>query len=305
MQKYKFVVFTAASLTRVSSFVPLTKYGSSASSKKSFKSQIFVVPTPTKRRDFVSNSILNGLVSQILIGDSNDAVAGDDLTSQMFNEDGSLKDGAVIEAKDQRIPVSFPSSSDAKSALVSIDGSVIGTENNTACIKASYTVPEKWTAAPDYLDTLLAVREKVCDRIVLYQVPGVFNDFSVLEKASTIGVAKALGFNTVEKGTFPKSLPQADIVSGRKVNKIASSKDGEEEKRKYYEFDLAVAPDTCGSSAENLGLGFCPYDTIVLLSATIINGKMMVCGVMSTKDEWKRANADLKRVRNSFFVERN
>ena len=133
----------------------------------------------------------------------------------------------------------------------------------------------------------------------------MFKDNSVLDKATTIGVAKALGFSTIAKGTFPKTLPGADIVSGKKVSKPASSASDEEEKRKYYDFDLAVAPDSCGTSADNLGLGFCPYDTIVLLSATIIDGKMMVFGLTSTKDEWKRANADLKRVRNSFFVEKS
>jgi hypothetical protein len=125
-----------------------------------------------------------------------------------------------------------------------------------------------------------------------------------LEKATTIGVAKALGFSSVAAGVLPKSLPGADTVTGRKVSKAASLKEEETEKRKYYEFDMAVAPDTCGTSAENLGLGFCPYDTIVLLSATIIDAKMMVCAVTCTKDEWKRSNAELKIVRNSFFVEK-
>ena len=49
-------------------------------------------------------------------------------------------------------------------------------------------------------------------------------------------------------------LAQADLVSGRKRN---------EEGTVYYDFDLAVAPKTCpDKQAENLGLGFCPYDRI-------------------------------------------
>jgi hypothetical protein len=31
----------------------------------------------------------------------------------------------------------------------------------------------------------------------------------------------------------------------------------------YYDFDLAIAPKTCqDNAAENLGLGFCPYDRV-------------------------------------------
>ena len=257
-----------------------------------------------ERRNFLAKMLIASgsiLTPQI-------AIAEEDLTSQLFNADGSLKEGAMnglsakeLEAKDKAVDVIFPIvSNDA--AIVSIDGEGVA-EKSDKNIKATYNVPEKWTAAPDYLDTLLSSRERACDRITVYQVPGTFKDFSVLEKATTIGVAKALGFASVAKGVLPKTLPSADIVSGRKTSKSASTKEDETEKRKYYEFDMAVAPDTCGSSAENLGLGFCPYDTIVLLSATIVEQKMMVLAVTCTKDEWKRSNADLKRVRNSFYVE--
>jgi hypothetical protein len=309
MHNYVLLIF-AICLANVYSFAPTRRHGPTSTNTATatayegrLTSKIF--SEPNNRRDFVSKSFIAGLVSQILVGDSQNAIAADDLTSQMFNEDGSLKEGVMTDnvAKEKSVAVSFPSSSDSESALVSIDGNGIGSESQGVGITASYSIPEKWTAAPDYLDTTMSVRGKTCERAVVYQVPGTFNDLSTLEKASTIGVAKALGFNTVEKGTFPKLLPTADIVNGRKVIKAASTKDGEEEKRKYYEFDLAVAPDTCGASADNLGMGFCPYDTVVILSATIIDGKMMVCGVTSTKDEWKRANADLKRLRNSFFVE--
>ena len=259
-----------------------------------------------ERRNFLAKMLIASgsiLTPQIAIAEEEK-----DLTSQLFNADGSLKEGAMnglsakeLEAKDKAVDVVFPIvSNDA--AIVSIDGEGV-LEKSDQIIKAAYNVPEKWTAAPDYLDTLLSSRERACDRITVYQVPGTFKDFSVLEKATTIGVAKALGFASVAKGVLPKTLPSADIVSGRKTSKSASTKEDETEKRKYYEFDMAVAPDTCGSSAENLGLGFCPYDTIVLLSATIVEQKMMVLAVTCTKDEWKRSNADLKRVRNSFYVE--
>jgi len=256
------------------------------------------------RRKFISNAVITGFISQIITGEAQGAIAEDDLTSQLFNEDGSLKAGVTAKdlvAKEQTMAVTFPSASDETQAIVSIDGTQTGVE---AGIKVSYTLPDKWTAAPDYLDTMMTGRDKACDRITFYQVPGTFKDSNTLEKATTIGVAKALGFSTVAAGVLPKALPGADTVTGRKVSKGASLQEDETEKRKYYEFDMAVAPDTCGTSSENLGLGFCPYDIVVLLSATIIDEKMMVCAVTCTKDEWKRSNADLKRVRNSFFVEK-
>lgn len=78
----------------------------------------------------------------------------------------------------------------------------------------------------------------------------------------------------------------------------------------YYDFDLAVAPESCGSSEENLGLGFCPYDNVVLVSAVVADGggddkKEGDCFVFvleCDKEQWRRGNSDLKRVRTSFRV---
>lgn len=300
--------------------------------------------TSSKSRRQVLGQILNSSLittttaaSTILLNavpvnasDDDSSSENDDLTNRMFNEDGSLKSNAMnglssndIEAKSKTVTVLFPSSSsdddNNEKAIVNVDGnfkssSSLPSSSSSSQLKTSYQIPEKWTAAPEYLDTLLSVREKACDHIIVYQVPGTFKDNSILEKATTIGVSKALNFastttTTVESGVFPKALNSADIISGRKVNKVSTMSgennnngDGEKNQR-YYEFDLAVAPDTCGQSAENLNLGFCPYDTIVLVSATIVNEKMMVCAVSCNKDMWKRANADLKRVRGGFFVE--
>jgi hypothetical protein len=69
-------------------------------------------------------------------------------------------------------------------------------------------------------------------------------------------------------------------------------------------FDLAVAPKTCPEqSANNLGLGFCPYNKILLLSTTIVTGDTLVTLVVEANDEqWKGSNSDLRRVRDSFQV---
>lgn len=285
-----------------------TKVSNLSESCRAHETQMQSQSSETDRRSFVSKSCVAGLVSILSSAYSQSAVAADDLTSQMFNEDGSLKDGVIdgnkAEAKDITVTVPFPAPTEATSAIISVDGKGIKNSiEETMKISASYQIPDKWTSAPDYLDTLLSVREKACERISVFQVPGVYKDYSVLDKATSIGIAKVFNFKSIEDGVFPKTLASADIVSGRKVQKPLSRGDDDDKMRKYYEFDLAVAPDKCGNSEENLGLGFCPYDTIVLLSATIIEGKMMVCGVTCTKNEWKRSNADIKRLRNSFFVE--
>lgn len=306
MQRYQILVILA-SLSLVASFSALPRTKCRIGSRFSTEISSHISDSDSvNRRQFISNTVMTGLLSQIIAGQAQSALAEDDLTSQLFNDDGSLKEGIMNgmttdKELENTLSVIFPSASEESQAIISVDGKGTGSE---AGIKVTYTVPDKWTAAPDYRDTMLTDRDKACDRITFYQVPGTFKDSNSLEKATTIGVAKALGFSSVAAGVLPKSLPGADTVTGRKVSKAASLKEEETEKRKYYEFDMAVAPDTCGTSAENLGLGFCPYDTIVLLSATIIDAKMMVCAVTCTKDEWKRSNAELKIVRNSFFVEK-
>jgi len=255
------------------------------------------------------NFITAGLVSQILWTPLLQPAAADegDLTSQMFNEDGSLKavlngkSQSDLEAKSRKIVINFPTEINDK-AIVSADGRKVSAgENEGKFLKVTYDVPEKWTDAPDYIDTLLASGEKACDRIVVYQVPGIFKDFTKLDAATTIGVAKALSVDSLESGVLPSTLKSADVVSGRKATKDCGNTG---DQCKYYEFDLAMAPDNCDpKGAENLGLGFCPYNTIVLLSATIVAERMLVFAVTCTKDEWKRSNADLKRVRSSFTVE--
>jgi len=272
-------------------------------------------PTLDSRRNFISDNILSGIIPLLIISkEASPASASDsdDLTSQIYNPDGSLKgtmDGTIdkgSEAKSRAVTISFPASSTSKTAISSVDGSAITFSDDANLINATYQVPGKWTEAPNYIDTLLDTREKACDRIIVYQLPEKFGDFNQLEKATTIGVAKALGVGSMEKGILPDTITSADVISGKKVNKAERSPSNDDDgsgTRKYYEFDLAVAPNSCGNSAENLGLGFCPYDTVLLLSATIVEGKMIVLVCQANKDEWKRSSADLKRVRNSFFVE--
>ena len=110
---------------------------------------------------------------------------------------------------------------------------------------------------------------------------------------------------------------KADLIGGRTSRKPINSAEvkGGVDEQTYYEFDLAFAPLECPDfmegNKENLGLGFCPYDKIFLISATVLknsetdkSGTLMCCVVECDKAEWKLGNSDIKRVRSSFNVER-
>ena len=136
-----------------------------------------------------------------------------------------------------------------------------------------------------------------------------------------------------------QSLMSADVMGGNVRRSSGASgvttattatKTGTD--RIYSDFDLAVAPTTCsGGENEDLRLGFCPYDRIFLISATTMDdvpvtltsesttgdlsniraddddaksspSYLSILIVESTRSEWQRANADLRRVRGSFIA---
>lgn len=174
------------------------------------------------------------------------------------------------------------------------DGVNVGNTISGSKLRLSYEYPLRWSDGKDgdpiYFDRTEGTNAKACKRITVYQSPG-FADEKRLEKATTIGVAKA--FNAPE--SVLGRLYKADIISGRITERGSN---------KYYEFDMAAAPESCDNSKENLGLGFCPYDNIFLLSATVVNDRLY-CIVVECDDTkiWKLASAELKRVRSSFLVE--
>jgi len=234
----------------------------------------------TRRRDFLISSAVTGFG---LISFSPTAMAGGedvpakesgDMTSQLFNEDGSLKKdnalGVTGEATFRRVTESFSNDSSGSSVTV------------------SYGLPAAWkenyvALYPD------GVEAKACDEITVFQnAPGKASVVQ-LEKASLKGVAKTLGITD-------KRFLSADIISGRK--RMAGDVE-------YFEFDMAVAPATCSSKndKDNLGIGFCPYDSIVLLSSAVVNDTMFVFSLECGKSEWKRSNSDLKLIRSSFQVD--
>lgn len=238
------------------------------------------------RRNFLIGTASSSLLFGPVIGN-----ADDDLTSQMFNPDGSLKQGDVEVAKTKLVAFDWDQSDNM---MVNIDGKNTEGTSSGNKIRISYELPAKWGRGSDiYIDTSEGVNAPACKRITVYKAPGKASA-DRLEKATTIGVGKALQV-TDDLG----KLATADIIGGRK--RTLSSNNGE----KYFDFDLASAPQKCDQSAskDDLGLGFCPYDTVFLISATILDESLYVMAIECDNLEWKQGNADLKRVRSSFSVE--
>lgn len=159
-------------------------------------------------------------------------------------------------------------------------------------VRVSYDLPSQW-GGPEtgYLDKAEGVNGPAVDRVTTYALPGPA-EVRTLDRASTVGVARALGLDTL-----PASNPGilgADLISGAKRVREGTT---------YYEFDVAVTPPTCQpGSQDDLGMGFCPYDSIVLLGAAVVDGRMYGIMIEAGRDEWKRGSADLKRARSSFLV---
>jgi hypothetical protein len=225
---------------------------------------------------------------------------------QLYNPDGSLRENVSREAKERT--VSIPWNIDDENGRVVMDAGTIpsimmekspidDSDNKIGSIPIQYNLPEKWNSNTDrlYVDTSEGMNLPAAEHIYVYQAPGTVSSKD-LANAGTIGVAKALR-------VIPplQRMYQADIIGGRKRHDDTN-------KRLYYEFDLAAAPKTCDDDSSNnnnnLGLGFCPFDTIYLTSATVAeeNGRLYVLCIECSAPEWKRASAELKRIRSSFVV---
>uniref|UniRef100_A0A7S3KZS0 PsbP C-terminal domain-containing protein n=1 Tax=Amphora coffeiformis TaxID=265554 RepID=A0A7S3KZS0_9STRA len=205
-----------------------------------------------------------------------------DLTSQMFNADGSLKEGIENEAKFRTVKFSIDP---AAERVVCVDG----VSPNKGSVQVSYELPLKWEDGENlYFDKSEGINSKACNRIIVYQAPGKVL-VSQLEKATRIGIAKALDITD-----DLSEVKQADLIGGRTIV---------EDGQKYFQFDLGLAPKTCADSPDNLGLGFCPFESLYLLSGTVMDDRLYVFALQCDKSEWKRANAELRRVRSTFSVQ--
>eukprot|EP00536_Pseudo-nitzschia_multiseries_P007036 jgi/Psemu1/194419/e_gw1.157.94.1 len=246
------------------------------------------------RRDVFSLLVPTTLASMALLTPNEPALADSDgegdLTSQLFNSDGSLKEGVESEVKFRDVSFKWDPSD---AFAMNEDGINVQDTKSGSQYELSYEYPMRWSDGKDgdpiYFDRAEGINKKAAKRITIFQAPGTVTP-DRLQKATTIGVAKAL-----DAPQELSRLYKADVVSGKTVTKGT---------QKYYEFDMAAAPDTCGDSKENLGLGFCPYDDLFLLSATVFNDRLYCIVVECDNTKvWKQESKELKRIRSTFAVE--
>ena len=209
---------------------------------------------------------------------------GDDLTQQLFNADGSLKEGVESQLKFRNVKFTWnPPGSNSNDDGLSFnrDGKDIAVSSSSSSspddkkLKISYEYPVRWSDGttdgdPIYFDRSEGTNAKACKRITVYRSPGKV-DPSTLEKAAKIGVATAFNIPKGNKELDLDRLYGADIISAKTTDRGENT---------YYEFDMASAPTTCGNSKENLGLGFCPYDLIVsfvLFFSFLENSSFLLC----------------------------
>jgi hypothetical protein len=168
----------------------------------------------------------------------NNADGGDnDLTSTIYNSDGTLKEGVESEVKYRDVSFTWGQSdeisihedgadaSKSSSTTKSSESDTTGSSQYTL----SYQIPMRWSDGKDgdpvYFDRSVGVNSKAAKGITIYQAPGKAS-IDRLQKATTVGVAKAI--DVPEQ--FSR-LYKADIVSGRTVGRGS---------QKFYEFDMAA-----------------------------------------------------------------
>jgi len=235
--------------------------------------------------------------SSILIANNQPALAADDddnnnndLTSKLYNADGSVRENVKQEAKEKLMTFQWDVSNDG---VVQVDGKLTSgsTTSSDPQVQIEYKVPEKWTSTSDdlYVDPSEGANARAASHIYIYQAPGSMTQ-EQLAKAGKDGVGKTFQVNFLSPQL--DQVSSSDMVSARRVDDDT------------YEFDMAWAPKTCGEfkdgNVNNLGLGFCPYEQIFLLRAQLCNERLYVLCLQSSNLEWKQANADLKRIRRSF-----
>jgi len=238
--KYVFYCFLAVtvSIPRSSAFItPISKipsisrlkqlYAQSCDDEIAIEATNYVgIPNQRQgRRDFIIKSLSISSMISILpfianAADDDDYLykrgeGGGDLTSQLFNEDGSPKE-EIIGAQDNTInlPFSLPTNINGISINVATNGQSASpsTSEATTNVNASYKLPLKWnqdatSKLPLYYDSSEGKNGQSADRITVYSISAPDNlDMKTLEKASTVGVAKSLCMNQIPNDYYDKGV---------------------------------------------------------------------------------------------------
>jgi len=156
-----------------------------------------------------------------------------------------------------------------------------------------FDVPDVWrkTASDAESGTFAfsnPVSGKVLDQIIVreFEAPQGITSTKDLGKIEKIKPSKAFGAT--------KEVDAADMVA-------AAVRKGTGSKTVFYDFDFAIAPKTCSRENEML-VGSCMYEKIILLSCCVTNGGIYVLEISASSEEWKKNGPSLRSVRDSFNV---
>lgn len=156
--------------------------------------------------------------------------------------------------------------------------------------RAQYTVPGVWLRpAPPaagvgpspWMDSM---NGPVADTIGVTATPTALSSLDALGEISRVPLTK-LGFD---------DLAKADLVAAvrRQVDKDSPP---------YFDYDLAISPATCARDQE-IVMGSCLPTRVVLLSCTVLDGKLHVLRINASPAQWRKAGTTLRDVRKSFVV---
>jgi hypothetical protein len=160
----------------------------------------FLMSSLNNRRGFMKTATwaLVGGAGAVTFSPSSSKADDGGMTSQLFNPDGSLKEGNALgvtgeTAMSRQINLSFPNLSDAGQRVTIVDGAGAGSNSSSSggSFKVSYNLPQKWSEK-DYVDPSEGINRRACDQISVTQVKLTEKEAKskLLEKASTNGVAK-------------------------------------------------------------------------------------------------------------------
>mmetsp|Transcript_18886 Transcript_18886/g.39301 ORF Transcript_18886/g.39301 Transcript_18886/m.39301 type:complete len:242 (+) Transcript_18886:6-731(+) len=157
----------------------------------------------------------------------------------------------------------------------------------------SYQVPSKWQGDGPFIDISYPDKPSACTSLSVMKLGAdvslsdLGGDVNKICEAFDVPATTPDGTLTDKKNKW-KGI---DLIAGAK-----RTKDG----RTYYDYDLAYAPSKCDNSGvgANLGLGFCPYQMVFVVSGCDGYGFQ----AKANAKEWKVGNGDIKGIRASWTV---
>ena len=140
-------------------------------------------------------------------------------------------------------------------------------------------------------------KDMVADKVAVTATISSLASIADLGAVEKVDVIKTLGLER------RLGIGRADLVAAakRSVSPSSSNSGRGADGTVFYTWDLAAAPPMgqCNEGDQFGGALGCSYDRIILLSATVFEGKLFVLSVLANSDEWKGRGKALRALRDS------